>query len=430
MIVSNELGNFCGFLWYFWLGRLVGQNGLVVDSLFSPFSLFVAWCFGSTAAGASVLVSRSVGASDGRGLSIAAASTSLTFVGWAIVAIVLVPVSPWLAGVLAGDLPVDRSMLQFLLGWLLVSLPASSVVNVLFEVANSTGATKFNLVRTVIDLALIAALVPLLIEPAGLGIAGAPIAAGIGAIGLSIAMWVALVRGRSKLALGERGHSTWRTRWTLWKEILAIGVPLQVGRIAMFVAEMILVRLIIRDGEANVAGYGIAGVLLMFAATVTFAIAQAGGILIGQSLGAGLHARARSAIRATLFGACLVMALFIALTVFDRPLIEVFTSERAIADATEQALALMRWGFLGVATWQVLLAVFGAYRATVKAGILAVIGEAFGVVLAFLLPGSRLEAVCTAFIAANALKALLLLSLLARGALREKEVPVATPETK
>jgi Na+-driven multidrug efflux pump len=427
--ISNELGMVAVGLWFVWLGRLVGDAGLVVESTFGPFALLILWLFGSASVGASVLVSRSIGANDGRGLSVTAAAGTLTLAMWAVLAVVVLPISPWLAGVLSGDLPVQSSMLSFLLGWMLVALPSTSIVGVLLEVANATGATKFNLVRVVVDFAFRAALVPVLIGLAGFGIAGAPIADGIGALGLIVVVWIALVRRRTTLGLGKLGPGAWRVRWTTWKEILAIGMPPQLGRISMFAAELVLVRLVMLDGKTSVAGYGIAATLLMIGGTATFALSQAGATLIGQALGAGLAERARGAIRTTLFAGTLIIALFIGATVFDRPLIELFSPDGAIVDAAVRALSIMRWGLLGVATWQILLAAFAAYTRTMKASIVVILGEALGLAVACLLPGSHLDSVCISFIAASIFKAVLLLALVATGELGGGESPVlgATP---
>jgi Na+-driven multidrug efflux pump len=107
IVISNELGMLAVSLWYFWLGRLVGDSGLVVQSTFGPFALLVLWFFNSASFGASILASRSVGANDGRGLSITAAAGTLTLAMWAVLAAFALPISPWLAGVLSGDLPVQ-----------------------------------------------------------------------------------------------------------------------------------------------------------------------------------------------------------------------------------------------------------------------------------------------------------------------------------
>jgi multidrug resistance protein, MATE family len=413
IMVSTELSMVTGAVLLFWLGHLIGSPGLIVESLFRPLNLLVGWFFMSGAVGASVLVSRSVGAGDGRGLSIAAGATTLSLALWAAVTIVIVPLSPWIADLLAGDLPVRAQLLHFMLGWFVVALPMLAIADVLLEVANATGATKFNLLRLALDLGFMIALTPLLMRVVGLGIVGSPVSDGIAALGLNVVMWLALVRHRTTMGLGELGAGAWRARWSLWKELLAIGVPVQLGRIATFVAQLILVQRVRLDGGPSVAGYGIAGLVMLFGAMLTLGLAQGGAILVGQALGAELHDRARSGVRATLVIGWIVIAVFIAATAFARPVIGLFTDDPAIARAAEHALALMRWAGLGIATWQVLLASFAAYRATARAGALLITGEVAGLVVAFAWPGSNLDGVCVAFIAANALKALLLLGLFA-----------------
>jgi len=413
--LSNQLSIVTVSILLFWLGRLAGETGLVVESLFRPFGLLVGWLFGATSVGASVLVSRSVGASDGRGLSIAAGTTTLTLALWAAVAAVVLPVSPWLSDVLAGGLPVERPMLGFVIGWFAVALPGVSLAQVLLDVASATGSTRFNLVRVLVDLACMVALVPVLMQVAGMGVAGGPVAEGLAALGLNVVVWFALVRRRGALGLGELGAGAWRIRWPLWREVLGIGLPVQVGRIAMFAAQLILVQRVARDSAASVAGYGIASALFLFGVTTTLALAQGGGILIGQALGAGLADRARRGVRGALLAGWVVMTVFVTATMFDRPIIGLFTSDPAITDAAAHALSILRWAGFGVATWQVLLASLAAHRATVRASLLMISGEAVGLTVALGLPGSKLDAVCIAFVAANGLKAALLLWLVATG---------------
>lgn len=423
--LSNQLSILSLSILLFWLGRLTGETGLVVESLFRPLGLLIAWLFAATSVGASVLVSRSVGASDGRGLSIAAGSMTLTFALWAVVAAVVLPLSPWLSGVLAGGLSVERPMLGFLIGWFAVALPAFSLAEVLLDVANATGSTRFNLVRVLIDLACMAALTPVLMQVAGMGVAGGPVSDGLAALGLDVVVWLALVRRRGALGLGELGAAAWRIRWALWRELLAIGLPVQAGRIAMFAAQLILIHRVARDGSASVAGYGVASALFLFGVMTTLALAQAGGILIGQSLGAGLADRARRCVRSTLCAGWLVMTVFVIATMFDRPLIGLFTSDPAVADAAARALSILRWAGFGVATWQILLSSFAAHRATVRASLLIIGGEAVGLAVALLLPGSKLDAVCIAFVAANGLKAALLVWLVAAGTIARARANLA-----
>jgi Na+-driven multidrug efflux pump len=409
--LSNELSSLSISILVFWYGRLLGETGLVVESLFRPISSLVFWFFASASVGASVLVSRSVGAKDGRGMSIAVGSVTLTLALWVVVAVVAAPLSGWLADALSGDVPIERPMLQFLLGWLLVALPIMSVGEVLLDVANATGATRFNLVRVLVDLAVMAALVPIMVTV--MGIAGGPVAEGGAVLVLVVVVWYALHRRRAELALGELEPRAWRIRWEMWREVLSVGLPMQLGRMAVLGSQVILVQRVMRDGAASVAGYGIALALLLFGVQATLGLAQASGILIGQSLGAGLHERARRGARTALLLGWLVISVFVGVTMFSGPIIGMFTSDPAIAAEAERALSIIRWASFGIATFQILLASFAAHRATVRASLLLVGGEVFGLVVAFSLPGSHLDAVCYSFVAASFLKAAFMLWLLA-----------------
>ncbi len=415
--LSNQLSMLTMGILLYWLGRLIGETGLAVESLFRPLELLLSWGFGAVSVGASVLVSRSVGASDGKGLAITASSITLTVALWIGFAAVAIPAAPWLASTLAAGLAVEPAMLRFALGWIVVALPALAIAEVVLEVASSTGATKFNLLRVVIDLALMAILAPVLIDIAGLGIIGAPIAQGLAAAGLVVLVWLALLRRRAALALGELPRGAWRIDGSLWKSLLAIGVPVQAGRIAMFVAQLILVQRVARDGEATVAGYGIAGVLLLVGAMLTLALAQGGGITIGQSIGARELDRARRAVGVTLVTGWIVIAGFVIATLFARPIVALFTADPAVANAALDAIAILRWAAFGIATWQILLGAFAAHRVTMRASLLVIGGEAVGLVVAFTWPGSYLESVCVAYVIANVVKAVLLLVLVATGSL-------------
>ena len=413
--ISNELAILSIGVLLFWLGRLVGDPGLAVESLLRPFTLLVAWLFAAASNGATVLVSRSVGAEDGKGMSIAAGAVTLTGLMWVGFTAIVLATMPWLVDLLAGDLALDKPMLGFLLAWLLVALPGMAVAEVLLDVANATGVTTFNIARVLVELAFMAALAPLLMATFGMGIAGAPLAQGLAAVALCVVLWFALVRKREALKLGELGAGAFKIRVSLWKEILAIGLPMQIARMAYFGAQLVLLHRISHEGEAAVAGYGLAGAWLLFGAMATLALAQAGGILVGQSLGAKKLERAHRGVRATLLSGWLVMALFVVATLFDRPIIGLVTSDPTVADAAHRALSLLRWAGFGIATFQILLNAFGAYKATVRASILLVGSEVLGLAIAFAWPGSYLDGACVAVVASNVVKGILLVWLFATG---------------
>jgi Na+-driven multidrug efflux pump len=415
LMLSNQLAMFAGIVAIFWFGHLLGETALAVESLFRPVALIVTFVLGSTSVGASVLVSRSVGANDGKGMSLAAASLTLTCLLCAAMVVIVGPLAPWISDLLAGGLSIERPMLQYILGWLLAATPAFALNGVLLDVVSATGDTKYSIVRVVVDLLFMAALAPVLIHVLGFGIVGGPLSEGIGALALAPVLWFALVRHRASTGLGEVRRSDWGVRWDVWKEVLKIGFPVQFGRFAYFISTLILMHFLTRDGAASIAGYGIATALVMIASSTTLAVAEAGAILVGQCIGAGRHERARRGISATLFAGALVMAVFIVATMFDRQLIALFTSDREITDAASHALSIIRWATIGIAAWQILLQAFAAHGATVRASMYMVLGEGIGLAVGLAWPSSYLDGACVAIVVSNLIKGGLLVWLYVTG---------------
>ncbi len=412
LVVANELHVLSLGILIFWLDRLVGATGLAVESLIRPVGLMAVWLFGSVGTGASVLVARSVGARDGRAMTIAIRALSLTGWLWLALVVIAAPLAPLLARLLAAGLPIEEPLLRFFLPWLLLAFPMFLVAELLLDVVSATGATRFGLVRVLTNLVVIAALVPLAVAGLELGIAGAPIAEGMGAALLAAALWLAVRRAR--LGLGEAEPGAWRRPdRALWREMLAIGLPVSVSRAAGFVAQLVLVQMVAREGGPAAAGYGIAGALILFGGSATLALAQACGVVIGQSLGAELPERARAALRAGLAGAVLIAGGFVALTLAEDRIIPLFTTDAAIAAETARALAILRWALFGISTWQVLLMTFAALKASGRASALTIAADVVGLGFAAVWPGdSPLVTVSLAFCVACWLKAALLLILL------------------
>lgn len=415
LVLANELNVLTLGILIFWLDRLLGETGLAVESLFRPVGLMAAWLLGAAGNGASVLVARSVGARDGRAMTIAVRALSLTGLVWLGLVLVAAPLAPAVAGVLAGGLPLEGPLLRFFLPWLLFAFPAFLAAEILLDVVSATGATRFGLVRVLTNLAVIAALVPLMVSVLGLGIAGAPLGEGLGAAALAAVLWLAM--RRAGLGLGEVEPGAWRRPdRALWREMLAIGLPMSASRAAGFAAQLVLVQIVAREGAAATAGYGIAAALVLFGAVVTLALGQACAVVIGQSLGAELPERARAALRAGLAGALLVAGGFVAVTLAAGPIIALFTEDRVIAAEAARALAILRWAILGISAWQVLMMTFAALKSTGRASALTVAADGAGLAFAALWPwGSPLETVALAFCVACWLKALALGVLLRAG---------------
>ena len=410
LAVANELSVLHLGILIFWLDRLLGRTGLAVESLLRPVELMASWAFASAGIGASVLIGRSVGARDDRAMAIAAASASLTGWAWLALAAIAAPLAGVIASLVAGSLPLDGQVLRFFLPWLLLAFPMVCAGELLLDVASATGWTRMGLTRVVRDLAAIAVLMPLAVDTAGLGIAGVPVAVGVGtALLVGVLAW-SMHRRRAELGLGELPPRWWRPAWPLWREILAIGLPVSASRVVTFAVQIALVQLTARGGGDDAVGYGIAIAIVLYGGNLCLALGQGAGLVMAQALGAGMLDRARSALRAGLIGSVLLASAFQVAMLADGWILRFFTSDAAIAARSAVALSTMQWGLYGLAAWQVLMASFAARSLSMRASGLTVFAELAGLGFALTWPApSPLESVALAFCVSSGLKTALLL---------------------
>jgi Na+-driven multidrug efflux pump len=260
----------------------------------------------------------------------------------------------------------------------------------------------------VADLGLSAAIVPVAVL--ALGLPGAPLGQGICQLVMLALVWRALVRQRARWHLGEPGPAAGLWRGERWRELIAVGLPPQLARIAMFAAYAIVVQHVAEDGPAAVAGYGIAFLVLSSAITVGSAVGRAVAIVLGQSVGAGDRARAARAARAGLVAAVAVGAgLGLALAALAGPLVGILAPTPAIAEPAARALRGMALALplLGIA--QVLLFAVTALKAAKRVSLLSAAADAVTVAIALAWPGaSHLDGAIWAICAGSAVRALAL----------------------
>jgi Na+-driven multidrug efflux pump len=162
--------------------------------------------------------------------------------------------------------------------------------------------------------------------------------------------------------------------------------------------------------------------------TLGIGLARGAAILAGMIISAGMDDRARESVFVALVAGWTNAALLILpLPLFERSMIGLFSSEPLTIERAERALALLRWSTFGIATWQVLLASFAAYGATMRASVLIILGDACGLATAYAWPGSRLDAACIAWIVAGSVKGLLPMALVFAGRLRVTRVAGDVP---
>ncbi|HSK00745.1 MAG TPA: hypothetical protein VK932_05865, partial [Kofleriaceae bacterium] len=70
LMLTEELGILTQMVTVFWIGRELGASALAVEAMVRPVLLSVTYLFTAVAVGGAVLTARSVGARDGRGLTL------------------------------------------------------------------------------------------------------------------------------------------------------------------------------------------------------------------------------------------------------------------------------------------------------------------------------------------------------------------------
>ncbi|MDB4955280.1 MAG: family efflux transporter [Myxococcales bacterium] len=409
LVLAHEIQQVVLTILVFWMGHLIGERGLAVESLFRPIELMVFWFFLAPSIGASALVSRSVGAKDGRGFTILASMLTLNAVLLGGVIIVAIPFSPYIAEVIGG--PHAESMFRYLVPWILLSLPGLALTEFVLGVIEATGSTKFGLVRSALDVCIMAGLVPL--GMLGFGIAGAPIAVGIASMGLFAVLLLTVVRRRAELGLGDPPKRFFHRDGAAWRQVMAVGLPVVGVRVTTFAAQVLMLQGVGRESPTAAAGFGIAMLVMLYSSAVTMAVGQACSIIIGHCLGANLLDRAQRTVRTSVITGLSVTAIFvIAISAVSDPVILFLSNNAGVTDDATSAFSIMRWGLFAVCTWQIALAALTAHKKTGRAGLLSVIADAISLAVFFWWPGSRLIAACVAFCVAAGLKAAVFMTLL------------------
>ena len=394
----------------YWLGRLLGPQALAVEATLRPVMQCMTWMLLAIATGVSVLVAQSVGAKDKRGLGLVESGLVLVVVAWGVLVAIVLPLAHPFSELLGSAEVSARDLRHFGLPLLLVVGPGLAMLQVLLFAASAAGWTRLSLVRMIADLCLSAALVPLSVL--AFGLPGAPIGQALAQFLMIGLVWRALHSQRERWHLGERDRSQ-RFRRDRWKQILDIGLPPQLARIAMYGAFAYLLQLVAHDGRAAVAGFGISFTFLFVAINFIGAVGRAVGIVIGQSVGAKDPDRGKRALRTGLLLAALLGAAFVLLmTLFAGYLPGILVDDAATERQATEALRIVCWAvpFLGIS--QVFLFALTAIKATKRVGLLGIVADAIGVAFAILWWGdSQLVGAAWSVCVANVARAILFTAL-------------------
>jgi len=412
----------------YWMGRYLGGEGLAVHTTSSASLALLDLVFVGIGSGCGVLVARPVGARDGRGLSILAGSVAVSAATWLVVGGSFIVFSGSIADHLARDGVAADSIRVYLIYWVVFTVPFNALVGLLNAAAVGASWTKFAMAQGTMHLAMTVVLCPIFLRYGGLGYRAPALAVACAGFVNTILLWRML-----KSEAAERFHSAAIDRKVafdlkLWWQIIDIGLPTQLSRLATRIVNISVVLYVAGAGVATLAGFGIAMAFIEICGGACGGFARSVQITMGQDLGAGAPRRARHVLSVAIPLSLLVPTVAVGLLfILARPVVQAFADEPAVIEQGVRCIRIMSWVLFPAAVWQVLLQAFAAAKAVKRVLVVTLIAQAFPLILLYAWNGDEvvgallimglMYSLCLVFYSALAVP------VLCRGALAEKPSP-------
>lgn len=257
----------------------------------------------------------------------------------------------WLYGRMGGTGGALEAAMTYS-NWVFAGAALVWIFNTLSAVIRGTGNMAVPAIVTVAGALVLVPLSPLLIfgwgPLPGLGIAGGAVALLAyylaGSVALAAYLW-------SPKSLLRPSLSHIRFRWTLFKDILRVGLVGTVSTVATNLAIGITTALVGGFGTAAIAGYGTASRLEYLLVPLVFGLGAPLVAMVGTCMGAGQRERA---LKATWIGAGLAFAMTEAIglwaAAFPRAWLSLFNSDPAMLEAGSLYLRAVGpvYGFFGL----------------------------------------------------------------------------------
>ncbi len=181
----------------------------------------------------------------------------------------------------------------------------------------------------------------LLIEPAGMGLAGAGLAFALAMTGATLIMAAAVMAGGAGFTPSLRTP----LRKVLFHRILAVGLVACIMATIANLATILVTARIAGHGAAAVAGYGISARMEFLMIPLAFGVGSALTALVGRAVGGGDWAEAR---RIAWTGGTLALgvtgAIAIPVAIFPAATAAAFTTDPAVRAIATEALSIIAWG--------------------------------------------------------------------------------------
>jgi Na+-driven multidrug efflux pump len=411
---QSLVGECQGLFSNFWIGRLIGVDGFAVMAVWTPMYTALAFISGIIPLGVQVLTARSTGRQDGQAIPIIVNGGYLAAAWGIVIAVIgLVFIGP-ITSMLAGNLGIAHSLESYLIP-LLVSYVVPSVTGVALFAIGATGWTRFGLIQSFVSIGFMLALMPIFVGVFHLGLAGLTISDACADTVLFALCGFALYRFRNDLELGAWRRTDWRLEVPLWGRIANAGVSYQLAMGMNFIAQAVLIRVIMRSGDkAAVAGYGVSQFLIGLAASVIGCIGVGAGIMIGQNAGARKPQRAVATLRvaATWVGGFAVV--MVVLAGFCAPAVGILTDDPKVIDQAVLTANALKWAMPAAMLSALLLRTYTSVSPNKLGNILSVVVALLSIAIALSWPGEPREAVAAAIISTHYLRLVLLVFLYRR----------------
>ena len=248
------------------------------------------------------------------------------------------------------------------LQWYLPGLALQFALVGIASALRGTGIARPTMVVQIVTVLLNTVLTPVLITGWGtghpMGVAGAGLASSISVAAGVLLLWLYFRKLEHYVSVDGR---LWRPQPTVWRQILAIGVPAGGEFLLMFALFSFIYWLIRPFGAVAQAGYSIGSRVMQAVFLPTMALAFAVAPVAGQNFGARQFGRVRETFRSA---AAMSAALMIAVTVLcqlrPQALVRPFTSDPAVIAVGAQYLRIISWNFAAIG---VVFSCSGAFQA-------------------------------------------------------------------
>jgi putative MATE family efflux protein len=277
-------------------------------------------------------------------------------------------VAEWYMGTLGADAATVAAGTTYLY-WFLPGLGLQFALISMGSALRGTGIVNPTIVVQIVTVVLNAILSPIMIAGWGtgrpLGVAGAGISTTI-SVAVAVVMMTVYFMRLERYVVFDR--SMVRPRTSVWKRILAIGLP-PGGEFALMFVFMAIIYWAIRDfGAEAQAGFGVGSRVMQAIFLPAMAIAFATAPVAGQNMGAGKPDRVRETFRTSVITLSAIM-LVLTLLCQLRPslLIAFFTDDRAVIAVGAEFLQIISWNFVAVGVVFTCSGMFQALGNTVPA---------------------------------------------------------------